>query len=423
MLQLVVHCCLTEVSSVCVLLHACVLYWYLRATQLSSCCARYLEQDASTPISGERTVSHTLPWTRQRVNDGVAASAVAAESRAGDGYPKVSDLASDVAPLLDRLGRMLTDVAPHVARMGNRAEDGPEPGEIRRGSVRRTAAGLNRSGSRRSNARSRSPDRSPDTAFRQLVSTSSPAPTSSNINIHIHAIVPLRAPPSPSPPPPPPPTAAASAVATPTRAERPPLAVAGSRGSPWAGGLDTTGAPTSLLAAARAAVASRTSTEPIREPETSGGGTPRSLTRGIVTDSPRSLLARPSADEGTVELSSSGGSSGGFSRSSRSRSASAASSTSIDVGVSSTPRGASSTMVEQIATPTLGSSAAIHSEPVGGRSASDGGEARPDQSANGGQRRPGGWRSILRALGVGGGGSSSRVGGRRDGSEGDSAPP
>lgn len=381
-------------------------------------------------------MSHTLPWTRQRVTDSATASAVAAES-SGDPDPKVSELASDVAPLLDRLGRMLTDVAPHLARMGNRAEDGAEPGEVRRGNaaasrVRRRTAGLNRRLQRQSQARSRSPDRSPDTAFRQLVSTSNPAPTSSNINIHIHAIVPLRAPPSPPPPPPPPPTAAASAVATPTRAERPPLAVAGSRGSPWAGGFDAAGAPASLIAAARAAVASRGSSS--RDPETPGGavGTPRSLSRGIVADSPRSLLARALPD-GPVVLAAASSSSGSV-RSTRSRSASAASlSPSIDVGVEAAPRGGgdgSAATGEGIAlTPAAGSSAAVHSEPIGDRPGSDGGDAGGDHSPtdgsgnSGGQRRAGGWRSLLRAFGVGSGGSSSRVGGRRDGSEGDPAAP
>ncbi|CAN0244135.1 unnamed protein product, partial [Ectocarpus sp. 12 AP-2014] len=236
--------------------------------ELSACYAHQLELDPSTSPTGGRAVSHTLPWARQRVQlrqqGRAAAPAAAAQSATAGGVcrgVKAADLAADIAPLFDRLGRMLTDVAPHLARLsameedttapasgggggaaaGAEGEDAAEPGELSWETLDLRADGGQRGGG--SGARRSSRDSPPRgrrealaypenaSAFRQLVSTSSPAPTSSNINIHIHAIVPMRGPPSPPPPPPPPPpTASVSAVATPTRAERPPVASVSSTG-------------------------------------------------------------------------------------------------------------------------------------------------------------------------------------------------
>ncbi|CAM9650484.1 unnamed protein product, partial [Ectocarpus sp. 13 AM-2016] len=280
--------------------------------ELSASYAQQLELDPSTSPTGGRAVSHTLPWARQRVQlrqqGRAAAPAAAAQSATAGGVcrgVKATDLAADIAPLFDRLGRMLTDVAPHLARLsameedttapasgggggaaaGAEGEDAAEPGELSWETLGLRADGGQRGGG--SGARRSSRDSPPRgrrealaypenaSAFRQLVSTSSPAPTSSNINIHIHAIVPMRGPPSPPPPPPPPPpTASVSAVATPTRAERPPLAsvssTGGSRSSssssnnsnnnnggnsrPWNGNGDSMD---TFVVAARAAAASR----------------------------------------------------------------------------------------------------------------------------------------------------------------------
>ncbi|CAN0249898.1 unnamed protein product, partial [Discosporangium mesarthrocarpum] len=152
---------------------------------------------------------------------------VAGPTRAKLSRAEVADLAADVAPLLDRLGRMLADVAPHVARLAEESPDattaarGPEAGgggSLRplRGvwtqppsglfppRVRPTSLGGGSGGGSRgrqvqraapqASSRSRSPS-SPGMAFRRLVSTSNGGPAG-NIDIHIHAIVPLRAPPS-----------------------------------------------------------------------------------------------------------------------------------------------------------------------------------------------------------------------------------
>ena len=353
---------------------------------------------------------------------------------------------------------MLTDVAPHLARLSAQAEvdraealASPERstgadieranvteqprGVLREADIRRL--GVQESGARRLRGPGRrgvatgraSPDAAEDTsaAFRQLVSTSSPAPTSSNINIHIHAIVPLRAPPSPPPPPPPPPTASASTEATPTRADRPPLAVAGGRNSPWGGGsLDTVGGSASIVAAARAAAASRAAAAGIavaaRDPSdaTSEVVTPRRLSGGIVTESIRSGGERDGIGAVAAGIATGGAV--------FDRSPSLGSSVSFDVsGVSASP----------LTVSTPGSAATVHSEPaptpssatsVGAAAAvSDSGAAAFDPAGDaatagpgggGGQRRSGGWRGLLRALGVGSS-TNTRVGGRRDGLEGD----
>ena len=163
--------CLTLVSffASC-LCHQNPLLFFWRS-QLSACYARNLEHDPSTSPSGERAVSHTLPWTRQRIQqrrrqqeegadrDGGGGAATAASATATDGIsPKAAHLAGDIAPLFDRLGRMLTDVAPHLARLSIRAEDAglaadaagsgssatergdaAEPGEVPWGALRRQA--------------------------------------------------------------------------------------------------------------------------------------------------------------------------------------------------------------------------------------------------------------------------------------------
>lgn len=419
--------------------------------QLSAFCERNLEQEPSDSPMGERAVSHTLPWVRQRVQQqseqsfhgGIGGDA---EEVTRDDRPKAAELAGDIAPLLDRLGRMLTDVAPHLARLSEgqdeesspvsgaaaaARQDAEEPGEVSWGAMqrdvaaRRSRAHRSRAGGGRSGAswrgESAAPPEETTAAFRQLVSTSSPAPTSSNINIHIHAIVPLRAPPSPPhPPPPPPPTASASAVVTPTRADRPPLAVAGIRNPPWGGNMDTVGLSASLSAAARAAAASRASALS-RDSDRQDGVTPRRLSRGI--------LAGQSARSGGVEADARAGI-GAATGSSASRSASVASSMSSDViGAAASPMNAS----------TSGHSATIRSSPnstqsssgsvsgtgvtVSGSGHGETGNAfasSGEQGAGGAaHRRSGGaWRGFLRAFGIGGGGNS-RVGGRREGAEGD----
>lgn len=400
--------------------------------QLSASYARNLEQDPSNSSVGERAVSHTLPWTRQRfLRQEHGEQAVGASASAEtDPNVQAAHLAGEIAPLLDRLGRLLTDVAPHLARLSAQAQadragafaperasevrrNPVEPGELQRRAERRQVE-LQRGDVRRSRESNRRGEGDNAAAFRQLVSTSSPAPTSSNINIHIHAIVPLRAPPSP-PPPPPPPTASASTEATPTRGDRPPLAVAGSRNQPWGGTLDNS---TSLIAAARAAVASRAATAATgRDPldGTSEVVTPRRPNGGIVTDSVRSIGDRDVTGAGAAVSSI-------FDRTS-----SMGSSVSFDVGgVSASPLGVS----------TPGSSGTNHSEPVptpstlssliaaGDASASsvnaddfsgDAGSTEP--GGGGGQRRGGPWRGLLRALGVGNG--NTRVSGRREGVDGD----
>eukprot|EP00904_Undaria_pinnatifida_P009890 jgi/Undpi1/6030/HiC_scaffold_2.g01304.m1 len=440
--------------------------------ELSACYARNLEQDPSTSPSGERTVSHTLPWTRQRIQQrqqqerGAAESGSAATTTAGgaDGIsPKAAHLAGDIAPLFDRLGRMLTDVAPHLARLSVTAEeaqpaaagsaaaereDAAEPGEVPWGALRRpsrasrggarSSAGSGRgggAGGNRPGAVVPAADEAA-TAFRQLVSTSSPAPTSSNINIHIHAIVPLRAP--PSPPPPPPPTASASAVATPTRADRPPLS--GSRNPPWSGNMDTVGGSASLIAAARAAAASRAATS-ARDADTgTEGGTPRRLSRGILAEFARSggereAVATAGGEGGAGGMGGAGGgASGGATGSSNnpSRSASVASSVSFDVtGVSASPltvtTPGSSVVGLGDARPSSGSPGRGGGDNSRG-SDSSAAHAGADQAdldsssssggqSGGGQRRGGGWRGLLRALGVGGNGSSRAEGGMEGGGE------
>lgn len=195
--------------------------------------------------------------------------------------------------------------------------------------------------------------------------------------------------------------------------------------------MDAAGASASLLAAARAAAASRASG--VRDSDTTPGSTPRSLSRGILADSPRSRGRNLSAD---------GSASPAFGVTGRlgvSRSGSVASSASFDVATVGTPRATGS--VEEraeaamLAVSTPRSSAVVHSVPPGpsqaasGSGNSDGGvTAGSEQSAsetsagqNGGQRRMGGWRSLFRAFGVGGNGNN-RVSGRRDSGEGDPTP-
>lgn len=449
-----------------------------RHVQLSACYALHLEQDPSTSPTGERAVSNTLPWTRRRVQqEGGDGDATAG---GGSACAKVADLAGDIAPLLDRLGRMLTDVAPHLARLSvgtdgqaapadtvdeaaaEREEDaGAEPGEVPwdllgsqggpQGASQGGGQGVSQGGSQgggarrslrrgsggaggqrgRGRARSVSPEDT-STAFRQLVSTSSPAPTSSNINIHIHAIVPLRAPPSPPPPPPPPPTASASAVATPTRGDRPPLAVAGSRNPPWGGSMDTVGGAASMLAAARAAAASRAATSG-RDSETGDSATtPRRLGRGILAEPARSGDHRDVVGAG-----------GGGAGSIVDRNGSVISSASFDVtGIAASPLtvslpGSLAAVHHSEAPPpaasSSGDSSVVLSESDSGADAGTGDDHTDSSSlgsgsgssggqsgggGGGGQRRNGGWRGLLRALGMGGNGNS-RVGGRRDGAEGD----
>lgn len=400
--------------------------------QLSASYARNLEQDPSNGPVGERAVSHTLPWTRQRFQrqEHGERAVGSSESVETESIVQATHLAGEIAPLLDRLGRMLTDVAPHLARLSAQAQadragasaperaseerrSAAEPGELQRRAELRQAE-LQRGDARRSRESNRRDEGDNAAAFRQLVSTSSPAPTSSNINIHIHAIVPLRAPPSP-PPPPPPPTASASTEATPTRGDRPPLAVAGSRNQPWGGSLDNS---TSLIAAARAAVASRAAAAASgRDPPdgTAEVVTPRRPSVGIVADSGRSTGERDVTGAGAAASSI-------FDRTS-----SIGSSVSFDVGgVSASPLGVS----------TPGSSGTNHSEPAptpstlssliaaGDPSASSvnaddlGGDAgSTEPGGSGGQRRGGPWRGLLRALGVGN--SNTRVSGRRDGLDGD----
>ncbi|CAM9834214.1 unnamed protein product, partial [Hapterophycus canaliculatus] len=228
--------------------------------ELSACYARQLEEDPCTSPVGGRAVSHTLPWTRQRLQrqqqhhqhqhhlHHYRPAEQHGHQAAGDwsGRFKATELAADIAPLFDRLGRVLTDVAPHLARISatgdegstadTEGEDAAEPGELPWEALGRpqqqqqqqqqgsgAAGGAGGSGSVRPFSRGDSlfvtVAAAPESytpahdetaaAFRQLVSTSTPAPApaSSNINIHIHAIVPMRGPPSPpSPPPPPPPT-------------------------------------------------------------------------------------------------------------------------------------------------------------------------------------------------------------------------
>lgn len=378
-------------------------------------------------------MSHILPWTHQRVHHrqqldggtGTSNPSAAGVISTDDLGPKTADLAGDVAPLLDRLGRMLTDVAPHLARLscGEEARtasartDEAEPGEVPWGARRRRVGSqrTQRSGSQRSRGSQADGEASPgmpdeaDLAFRQLVSTSSPAPTSSNINIHIHAIVPLRAPPSPPPPPPPPPpTASASAVATPTRADRRPLAVSGSRSQPWGGNTDIAGGSASLIAAA----ASRAATS-ARNSEVEESATTR---RDIIADS-----GRPGGEGDAV-----GGTVGTADAPDLSRSSSSASSVLFDgTTVAASP----------VAVSTPGSSAIVQGEsglapPFPGSPGTTldsdlaGDEADHNDASgghhSGGQRRNGAWRGILHAFGVGRNGSS-RVSGRRDGSDGDQA--
>eukprot|EP00903_Cladosiphon_okamuranus_P005527 g5505.t1 len=459
--------------------------------ELSTCYAKHLEQDPSTSPTGGRAVSHTLPWTRRRVQqqperrrqggntttvsgggaaastaDATAAAATATPEDDPEGLSKAADLAGDIAPLFDRLGRMLTDVAPHLARLSEsenvagaaaaEREDAPEPGELPWGSadpLRRSGGRVGRGGggggrggggggsSGRGRGRGRgrgeleSVAEEPASAFRQLVSTSSPAPTSSNINIHIHAIVPLRGPPSPPPPPPPPPpTASASAVATPTRAERPPLATGGNRQNssrPWnantnGDGLDAAGgSAASLVAAARLATFSRVAaaaaaaSTPSARGGGGAGGDSGSETEGGSRASSRiggggggaafpADLAREGSSPLTVATP------GSLTASSRAA---------LPSTLSSSGGGGGIAAAAATATAATGSSSfdrAGFSNPASAASisTSDSGHGHDHGHGHGhghGHRRGGGWRGLLRAFGLGGNGGSSRVSGRRDG--------
>ncbi|CAB1111789.1 unnamed protein product [Ectocarpus sp. CCAP 1310/34] len=430
--------------------------------ELSACYAQQLELDPSTSPTGGRAVSHTLPWARQRVQlrqqGRAAAPAAAARSATAGGVcrgVKAADLAADIAPLFDRLGRMLTDVAPHLARLsameedttvpasgggggaaaGAEGEDVAEPGELSWEALGLRADGGQQGGG--SGARRSSRDSPPRgrrealaypanaSAFRQLVSTSSPAPTSSNINIHIHAIVPMRGPPSPPPPPPPPPpTASVSAVATPTRAERPPLAsvssTGGSRSSnnnssnssnnnggnsrPWNGNgnsMDT------FVVAARAAAASRAAA-------------------AAAAAAAASSSARGGGDSGSA-AERAGAGAGGDSSSSRSSSRSGAYvSTPADPARQASPLTISAAVRP---TPSFssadGGAAAVAlgaaSDAGAGATRSSSGVTSSGPGGGGGgpgnmHRRGGGWRGLLRVFGVGrNAGGMNRVSGRREG--------
>ncbi|CAM9566036.1 unnamed protein product [Chrysoparadoxa australica] len=161
--------------------------------------------DSSDAVAGTRT-GQECPMQRSQAS-GSSLSGQACRSQL---------MARNAAPLLDRLGRVLTDLAPHVARLGDqpttgspRGWDGREqqqaegqaqaeaPWGITSAGQSSQSAGRARSGrvraaGRTGRNRSRSPSPSPDTAIRRLIATRGAEASTGNIDIHIHAIVPLR---------------------------------------------------------------------------------------------------------------------------------------------------------------------------------------------------------------------------------------
>uniref|UniRef100_A0A7S2GNI3 Ubiquitin-like domain-containing protein n=1 Tax=Octactis speculum TaxID=3111310 RepID=A0A7S2GNI3_9STRA len=137
------------------------------------------------PVPGEKGSSDESDPddVRSQVVDDVKAAALKRFNELKEGEEerkkRMADMGSIVAPLIDRLGRLLADTAPHLQKIKG-------PGETDEETTETTPE-----------RRPRSP--SPTSTFRQLIS--SPArsssfhtpPSTGNIDIHIHAILtPLR---------------------------------------------------------------------------------------------------------------------------------------------------------------------------------------------------------------------------------------